>query len=79
MREVDGSSFSSLILIFQRLHHVSIELRSRCSSPRKTILFEIGGIDTSVIGKEGQINTRCWRGGVSFIYILYTVGDKTEA
>jgi hypothetical protein len=31
MREVDGPSFSSLILVFQPLHHVSIEFRPRCS------------------------------------------------
>jgi hypothetical protein len=43
------------------------------------ILFAICGIHTSVIGKEGQINTWCF-GGIICLYtsILYNVGDIKE-
>jgi hypothetical protein len=42
--------------MFQRLHHVSIKQTVLQLSENIT-LFAICGIHTSVIGKEGQINT----------------------
>jgi hypothetical protein len=42
-------------------------------------LFAIRGTHTSVIGKEGQMKTWPEGGGVTFIYVLYHVGDRTES
>jgi hypothetical protein len=39
-------------------------------------LFLICRVQTSVVGLEGEVNTRCL--GTSFIYMLYKVGDRTE-
>jgi hypothetical protein len=73
-REVDRPSISSLILMFQHSRHVSIELRPRCSFLSYNPLCEPW--HRSVIGNEGQINT--WYLGLSFIYILYNVGNSTK-
>jgi hypothetical protein len=74
MNEVDSQSLSSLILMFQHSHHVSIELRPRCSFLR---------IQPSL----RSVAYRCHRqwgpdkhlvfGDI--IYRLYNVGDRTKS
>jgi hypothetical protein len=43
---------------------------------RKEPLFAIHGIQTGAVGTERSVVTRCV--GVSHLYILYSVGDRTE-
>jgi hypothetical protein len=74
-RQVDGSSFIFVDFNFpalaSRLNWIETALQLS-----DNITFAICGIHTSVIRKEGQMNTWCL--GVSFIYILLNVGVKTE-
>jgi hypothetical protein len=76
MREVDGVSFVFIDINVPALAPHLNWIQTALQLSENITLCVICGIHTNVIGKEGQADTWCL--GVSFIYILYNVGDMAE-
>jgi hypothetical protein len=79
MREVDCLSFVFIDFYVPALTPHLNCIKTALQLSENIPLLVLCRIQTGVISKEGKINTRCLEGGgVSLMYMLYNVGDRTE-